>query len=168
MDIRVAPQTGDAAEPPSAYCPSVPSTGPCAGRLSLSGLQRLFGHSAVPQCDLAVITVPTPLRNGVPDLAYVETCAQTLGEHLHPGATGGLEPMPCPGTTEEVVLSILEKVSGLMAGSDFHVGFSPERIDPGGQGMAVRPHRLLFQPPPWHGFIRPFDHRHRQARDMDT
>jgi UDP-N-acetyl-D-glucosamine dehydrogenase len=46
--------------------------------------------------DLAVITVPTPLRDEVPDLAYLETCAQTLGEHLHPGATGVLESMPCP------------------------------------------------------------------------
>ncbi|MFG2563337.1 nucleotide sugar dehydrogenase [Streptomyces sp. NPDC048496] len=87
--------------------------------------------AALPRFDIAVITVPTPLRDGVPDLTYVESCAHTLGEHLCPGATVVLESTTYPGTTEEVVLPILEKASGLIAGADFHVGFSPERIDPG-------------------------------------
>ncbi|WP_369206105.1 nucleotide sugar dehydrogenase [Streptomyces sp. PU-14G] len=81
--------------------------------------------------DIAVITVPTPLRDGAPDLACVETCASTLGAHLRPGATVVLESTTYPGTTEELLLPILEKASGLIAGADFHVGFSPERIDPG-------------------------------------
>ncbi|WP_406050938.1 nucleotide sugar dehydrogenase [Streptomyces virginiae] len=81
--------------------------------------------------DLAVITVPTPLRDGVPDLTYVETCGRTLGEHLCPGATVILESTTYPGTTEEVLLPILEETSGLKGGVDFHVGFSPERIAPG-------------------------------------
>ncbi|WP_432112882.1 nucleotide sugar dehydrogenase [Streptomyces sp. S1] len=80
--------------------------------------------------DIAVITVPTPLRDGVPDLTYVEACARTLADHLRPGATVILESTTYPGTTEEVVLPILEKTSGL-AGTDFRLGFSPERIDPG-------------------------------------
>ncbi|MFE7358030.1 nucleotide sugar dehydrogenase [Streptomyces sp. NPDC057543] len=87
--------------------------------------------AALPRFDIAVITVPTPLRDGVPDLTYVESCAHTLGEHLRPGATVILESTTYPGTTEELVLPILEKASGLIAGADFHVGFSPERIDPG-------------------------------------
>ncbi|GAA4686313.1 nucleotide sugar dehydrogenase [Streptomyces chumphonensis] len=86
---------------------------------------------ALPPYDVAVITVPTPLRDGVPDLTCVESCAQTIGEHLRPGATVVLESTTYPGTTEELVLPILEKASGLTAGADFHVGFSPERIDPG-------------------------------------
>lgn len=81
--------------------------------------------------DLAVITVPTPLRDGVPDLTYVETCGRTLGAHLCPGATVILESTTYPGTTEEVLLPILEETSGLKGGVDFHVGFSPERIAPG-------------------------------------
>jgi UDP-N-acetyl-D-glucosamine dehydrogenase len=83
--------------------------------------------------DLAVITVPTPLRDGVPDLSYIEACARTLGAHLRPGATVVLESTTYPGTTEELMVPILEEVSGLAAGRDFHAGFSPERIDPGNQ-----------------------------------
>ncbi len=81
--------------------------------------------------DIAIITVPTPLRDGVPDLSYVEESSATLGRHLRPGATVILESTTYPGTTQEVVGPILEKVSGLVAGADFHLGFSPERIDPG-------------------------------------
>ncbi|MFB6583340.1 nucleotide sugar dehydrogenase [Streptomyces sp. NPDC056402] len=81
--------------------------------------------------DIAVITVPTPLRDGVPDLTYIESCARTLGEHLRPGATVVLESTTYPGTTEELMLPILEETSGLKGGVDFHVGFSPERIAPG-------------------------------------
>jgi UDP-N-acetyl-D-glucosamine dehydrogenase len=66
--------------------------------------------------DIAVITVPTPLRDGVPDLTYIESCARTLGEHLRPGATVVLESTTYPGTTEELLLPILEEVSGLRAG----------------------------------------------------
>ncbi|MDT0317414.1 nucleotide sugar dehydrogenase [Streptomyces millisiae] len=81
--------------------------------------------------DIAVVTVPTPLRDGVPDLSYIESCAHTLGAHLCPGATVVLESTTYPGTTEELMLPILEKASGLTAGADFHIGYSPERIDPG-------------------------------------
>lgn len=78
--------------------------------------------------DIAVITVPTPLRDGVPDLTYIESCARTLGEHLRPGATVVLESTSYPGTTEELLLPILEETSGLKGGADFLAGFSPERI----------------------------------------
>jgi UDP-N-acetyl-D-glucosamine dehydrogenase len=81
--------------------------------------------------DIAVITVPTPLRDGNPDLSYVEGAARTLGRFLRPGATVVLESTTYPGTTEEFVAPILEEVSGLVAGADFHLGFSAERIDPG-------------------------------------
>ncbi|ADI08030.1 UDP-glucose/GDP-mannose dehydrogenase [Streptomyces bingchenggensis BCW-1] len=87
--------------------------------------------AALARFDIAVITVPTPLRDGVPDLTYIESCAHTLGAHLRPGATVVLESTTYPGTTEELMLPILEKSSGLIAGADFHVGYSPERIDPG-------------------------------------
>ncbi|MEU6632843.1 nucleotide sugar dehydrogenase [Streptomyces parvus] len=81
--------------------------------------------------DMAVITVPTPLRDGVPDLTFIEACAQTLGEFLRPGATVVLESTTYPGCTEELLVPILEKASGLSAGADFLAGFSPERIAPG-------------------------------------
>jgi UDP-N-acetyl-D-glucosamine dehydrogenase len=81
--------------------------------------------------DVAVITVPTPLRDGVPDLSYIEASGELLAAHLRPGATVVLESTTYPGTTEELLAPLLEKGSGLTAGLDFHLGYSPERIDPG-------------------------------------
>jgi UDP-N-acetyl-D-glucosamine dehydrogenase len=81
--------------------------------------------------DVAVITVSTPLRDGNPDLSYIETSASTLARFLRPGVTVILESTTYPGTTEEIVGPILEAGSGLTAGLDFHLGYSPERIDPG-------------------------------------
>jgi UDP-N-acetyl-D-glucosamine dehydrogenase len=81
--------------------------------------------------DVALITVPTPLRDGAPDLSYVESASALLAEYLRPGAVVVLESTTYPGTTEEVVRPLLEKGSGLVAGVDFYLGFSPERIDPG-------------------------------------
>jgi UDP-N-acetyl-D-glucosamine dehydrogenase len=81
--------------------------------------------------DVAVITVPTPLHEGAPDLSYIESAAATLAGHLRPGATVILESTTYPGTTEEMVAPLLEDGSGLVAGADFFLGYSPERIDPG-------------------------------------
>lgn len=81
--------------------------------------------------DIAVISVPTPLSDGAPDLTYIESASRTLASHLTPGATVILESTTYPGTTEELVAPILEEGSGLTAGADFHLGYSPERIDPG-------------------------------------
>ncbi|RZT18511.1 UDP-N-acetyl-D-glucosamine dehydrogenase [Mycobacterium sp. BK558] len=81
--------------------------------------------------EIAVIAVPTPLRDGVPDLRFIEESSQTLARYLRPGTTVIVESTTYPGTTQELVAPILEDGSGLIAGSDFHLGFSPERIDPG-------------------------------------
>ncbi|MFG2988599.1 nucleotide sugar dehydrogenase [Streptomyces sp. NPDC048257] len=81
--------------------------------------------------DVAVVTVPTPLQDGAPDLRYIEESAHTLARFLRPGATVILESTTYPGTTEELFAPILEDGSGLTAGEDFHLGYSPERIDPG-------------------------------------
>ncbi|KUL35322.1 nucleotide sugar dehydrogenase [Actinoplanes awajinensis] len=81
--------------------------------------------------DIAVIAVPTPLREGTPDLRYIEESARTLARYLRPGATVALESTTYPGTTGELVGPLLEEGSGLIAGVDFHLGYSPERIDPG-------------------------------------
>jgi nucleotide sugar dehydrogenase len=81
--------------------------------------------------DIAVISVPTPMSEGAPDLSYIEQSATTLARYLRPGSTVILESTTYPGTTEELVAPILEEGSGLRAGHDFHLGYSPERIDPG-------------------------------------
>jgi UDP-N-acetyl-D-glucosamine dehydrogenase len=81
--------------------------------------------------DVAVITVPTPLREGNPDLSYIESAATTAARYLRPGACVILESTTYPGTTEELVGPLLEEGSGLAVGTDFRLGYSPERIDPG-------------------------------------
>jgi UDP-N-acetyl-D-glucosamine dehydrogenase len=81
--------------------------------------------------DVAVIATPTPLHDGLPDLSYVESAASALAEHLRTGALVVVESTSYPGTTQERVQPLLEKGSGLIAGVDFHLGYSPERIDPG-------------------------------------
>ncbi|MGQ0830458.1 MAG: nucleotide sugar dehydrogenase [Microthrixaceae bacterium] len=91
--------------------------------------------------EVAVIAVPTPLREGAPDLGYIEAAAGSLAPLLRRGATVVLESTTYPGTTEELVAPILEHGSGLVAGQDFHLGYSPERIDPGN-----RTHTLVTTP----------------------
>jgi UDP-N-acetyl-D-glucosamine dehydrogenase len=80
--------------------------------------------------DVAVITVPTPLREGVPDLSFIETAGRDLARWLERGALVTLESTTYPGTTEELLRPILEK-RGVRVGEDVFLGYSPERIDPG-------------------------------------
>jgi len=81
--------------------------------------------------DVAVISVPTPLRDGAPDLSYIEKASDSIAPYVRKGCCVILESTTYPGTTEEVVVPRLEAISGLRAGADFQVGFSPERINPG-------------------------------------
>jgi UDP-N-acetyl-D-glucosamine dehydrogenase len=81
--------------------------------------------------DLAVIAVPTPLRGTVPDLTYVESAGRMVGQLLRRGAAVVLESTTYPGTTEGLLADALQEASGLVPSADFHLGFSPERVDPG-------------------------------------
>lgn len=81
--------------------------------------------------DVAVITVPTPLRETLPDLSFIESAAVSLAPQLTRGALVVLESTTYPGTTQELLIPLLEEGSGLTAGTDFFAGYSPERIDPG-------------------------------------
>ena len=82
--------------------------------------------------DVIVICVPTPLSEADgPDLSAVRAATATAGRLLKAGTLVSLESTTYPGTTEEVVRPLLEKTSGLTAGLDFSLAFSPERIDPG-------------------------------------
>ena len=87
--------------------------------------------------DVAVITVPTPLRDGVPDLRPIEDAGRTVASHLRSGCTVVLESTTYPGTTEELLQPILEAGSGLRGGLDFSLGYSPERIDPGNKTYSL-------------------------------
>ncbi|QPZ37484.1 nucleotide sugar dehydrogenase [Paramicrobacterium chengjingii] len=81
--------------------------------------------------DFAVISVPTPLNESIPDLSFIESAGESLAPHVRSESTVILESTTYPGTTEELLVPVLEQGSGLKAGRDFSVGYSPERIDPG-------------------------------------
>ncbi|KQV70427.1 nucleotide sugar dehydrogenase [Rhizobium sp. Root1220] len=88
-----------------------------------------FGGLAA--CDVIVICVPTPLtKHRDPDLSFVEATSRSIAAHLRAGQLVVLESTTYPGTTDDVVKVILEK-TGLKSGTDFFIGFSPEREDPG-------------------------------------
>ena len=101
--------------------------------------QALATGRYVPSCDpsdcagfdYAIITVPTPLRERLPDLSFIEHSAATLAPLITSGACVVLESTTYPGTTQELLVPILEAGSKLTAGIDFYVGYSPERVDPG-------------------------------------
>jgi UDP-N-acetyl-D-glucosamine dehydrogenase len=86
--------------------------------------------------DVVLIAVPTPLRDGTPDLSLVEAATRDLAMVLRPGQLVVLESTTYPGTTEELVRPILE-ATGLVAGWDFALAYSPERINPG-DGRSLR------------------------------
>jgi UDP-N-acetyl-D-glucosamine dehydrogenase len=95
-------------------------------------------YADVSEFDIAVITVPTPLRDSLPDLSFIEQSAASLAPYIRAGATVVLESTTYPGTTVELLVPILEVGSGLTAGIDFFVGYSPERIDPGNKTWGFR------------------------------
>jgi len=93
---------------------------PCADYASASGF------------DICVIAVPTPLRDGVPDLSYVEEAGRALSAYVTAGCTVILESTTYPGTTQELLAPLLmEGSGGMRTPGDFFLGYSPERIDPG-------------------------------------
>ncbi|HEX6947998.1 MAG TPA: nucleotide sugar dehydrogenase, partial [Nitrospira sp.] len=82
--------------------------------------------------DFIIVAVPTPINEALqPDLKALRVSSELIGKHLLPGTIVVYESTVYPGVTEEVCLPILEKTSGLKAGTDFKVGYSPERINPG-------------------------------------
>lgn len=101
---------------------------------------RGFKPTTDPDClkttKTIVICVPTPLHDGTPDLTAVLEAAETVAGYLRPGTLVVLESTTYPGTTEDILRPLLER-DGLRAGSDFHLAFSPERIDPGNQVFAL-------------------------------
>lgn len=94
-------------------------------------ISAVVDFKQVPNMDVVVICVPTPLtKNLNPDLQYVESVTREVTPYLRPGQLVTLESTTYPGTTEEIMLPILEK-SGLRVEEDFYLAHSPERVDPG-------------------------------------
>src|SRR3954454_7991313 len=114
--------------------------------ISSERLQAVLDHvhpttryADLAQVESVVIAVPTPLtRNREPDLTALEDSAARLGEVLQQGQLVVLESTTYPGTTREKLVPLLEEHSGLRAGTDFNVAFSPERVDPGRTDYTLR------------------------------
>src|SRR5229473_1703659 len=84
------------------------------------------------EADFIIVAVPTPINAArQPDLSPLESASETVGRYMKPGAIVVYESTVYPGATEEVCVPILEKASGMRWRQDFHVGYSPERINPG-------------------------------------
>jgi UDP-N-acetyl-D-glucosamine dehydrogenase len=94
-------------------------------------LDATTDFSIVRELDTINICVPTPLRKTKdPDMSYIVSAVEAIAKYLHPGMLIILESTTYPGTTDEVVQPLLEE-TGLKAGVDFFLAFSPERVDPG-------------------------------------
>ena len=95
-------------------------------------LSATSDYSFIKEVDFVAICVPTPLdKYQQPDVSYVKSSATEISKHLRKGTIVVLESTTYPGTTEELLLPILEEGSGLKCGQDFYLAFSPERVDPG-------------------------------------
>ena len=95
-------------------------------------LEATTDFSRVSECDFVAICVPTPLDiHQQPDTSYMENSAKEIAPYLKRGVMVVLESTTYPGTTEDLIRPILEKGSGLTCGTEFYLGFSPERVDPG-------------------------------------
>jgi UDP-N-acetyl-D-glucosamine dehydrogenase len=93
----------------------------------------------IKEVDAVIICVPTPLnRNREPDISYVLSTGRAIAPHLQRGVLVVLESTTYPGTTDEDLRQVLEEGSGLKAGTDFHLAFSPEREDPGNPQSVVK------------------------------
>ncbi|NJN94732.1 MAG: nucleotide sugar dehydrogenase [Anaerolineales bacterium] len=112
------------------YIPDVPSTD-VAALVNTATLGATTDYETLREMDVIFICVPTPFDSmKAPDLSFVRQAALGIAPRLHAGQLVVLQSTTYPGTTEEVVQPILEE-SGLIAGQDFFLAFSPERIDPG-------------------------------------
>lgn len=103
-----------------------------------AGFRATTDSSVVANADTVVICVPTPLSPaGGPDLRAVLAAGRSIAQHLTRGTLVVLESTTYPGTTEEVLRPVLEEASGLTAGEDFALAFSPERVDPGNRTFTI-------------------------------
>ncbi|MEU8260158.1 nucleotide sugar dehydrogenase [Micromonospora sp. NPDC048999] len=106
--------------------------------MTARGFRATSDEREIAAAKAAIICVPTPLfEEGGPDLGAVQSATEAVARHLHPGMLVVLESTTYPGTTDELVRPILE-AGGLIAGKDFHLAFSPERIDPGNKDFGPR------------------------------
>ncbi len=102
-------------------------------------LEATTDESRMKACDALIIAVPTPLdKFRKPDMRYIESACTDIGRNMKPGTFISLESTTYPTTTENLMLPIIEKESGLKHGEDFWLAYSPERVDPGNKNFHTR------------------------------
>ena len=111
----------------------VDRTGEVSGAdLKASQVQYMWEPAELKAADFIIVAVPTPINEALqPDFTALQKSSELIGSNLAPGTIVVYESTVYPGATEEVCLPILEKMSGMKAGVDFKIGYSPERINPG-------------------------------------
>ena len=130
IGIDLDSRRSSAIEAGRSYIPDVPDAKVAALR-EAGRLRATTDFSVMGELDTVNICVPTPLRKTKdPDMSYVVSAVEQIALYLHPQMLVVLESTTYPGTTEELVQPMLE-ASGLKAGVDFFLAFSPERVDPG-------------------------------------
>ncbi len=102
-------------------------------------LKATTDFSQMAACDALIICVPTPLdKFRKPDMSYIESACTDIGRNMSPGTFISLESTTYPTTTENFMLPIIERESGLKHGKDFWLAYSPERVDPGNKNFHTR------------------------------
>jgi nucleotide sugar dehydrogenase len=137
VGLEQNPSRAEAVNRGESYIPDVP-THDLAPLVQSGHIEAVTGFERVAEMDVIVICVPTPLtKNLIPDLQFVEGVTRQLAPRLRPGQLISLESTTYPGTTDEVMLPILE-VSGLKVERDFFLAHSPERVDPGNKRYTTK------------------------------
>ena len=129
--IDIDPRKVDAIQQGQSYIADIPSSD-LARWVEAGHLRATTDYGELDAVDVALICVPTPLnKTRDPDVRYLIAAGESIARHLHPGMLVVLESTTYPGTTEELLLPMLEQEGTYRVGHDFFLAFSPERIDPG-------------------------------------
>jgi UDP-N-acetyl-D-glucosamine dehydrogenase len=130
LALDIDPHKVNALNEGRSYIKHVPSE-TVAEEVNVGRLEAATDFARVNEVDAVVICVPTPLnKNREPDISYILETGSAIAPHLRKGTLVVLESTTYPGTTDEDLRAVLETGSGLRAGKDFHLAFSPEREDP--------------------------------------
>src|ERR1700722_6886774 len=137
LGMDIDPNKVDTLNQGQSYIKHVPG-GDIAEQVKANRLEATTDFARVKEVDAVIICVPTPLnKNREPDISFILQTGRAIAPHLRPGTLVALESTTYPGTTDEDLKAVLEAGSGLEAGKDFHLAFSPEREDPANPASKV-------------------------------
>jgi UDP-N-acetyl-D-glucosamine dehydrogenase len=137
LGLDIDPDKVDALNEGRSYIKHVPAE-TVAAQVKALRLTAATDFARVTEVEAIIICVPTPLnKNREPDISFILQTGRAIAPHLRPGTLVALESTTYPGTTDEDLRAVLEAGSGLKAGTDFHLAFSPEREDPANPASKV-------------------------------